>query len=77
MAGETRGIGRDLPLRAPVISFHGWDRGDSIFTKMALFNSFGLFFSNCNSCIGDFGPFKTLGILFVEGPQGIVPPPLE
>ena len=28
MAGETGGNGRDLPLRAPLIPFPGWDPGD-------------------------------------------------
>ena len=27
MAGETGGTGRDLPLRAPLISLPGWDPG--------------------------------------------------
>ena len=32
MAGETGGggTGRDLPLRAPLIPFPGWDRGGGV-----------------------------------------------
>ena len=38
MAGETGGTGRDLPLRAPLIQFPGWDRGgDKYITKMGPF----------------------------------------
>ena len=43
MAGETGGggTGRDLPLRAPLIPFPGWDPGpDSYITKWTLFTSF-------------------------------------
>ena len=35
----------------------------------------GLFFSNCNSCIGGFGPFVTLGDPFPRGPPRPSPPP--
>ena len=34
------GTGRDLPLRAPLISFHGWDPGGAIYTKMGPFYFF-------------------------------------
>ena len=72
------GTGRDLPLRAPLISFPRWDKiQNQYITKWALFTSLGLFFSNCNSCIRGFGPFETLGDPFPRGPQGLVPPPLE
>ena len=70
MAGETGG-GGDLPLRAPLIPFPGWDLGP----KWALFTSLGLFFSNCNSSIGSFGPFETLGDTFPRGPPR--PSPLD
>ena len=47
--------------------------GTRYITKMGPFTSLGLFFSNCNSCIGGFGPFETLGDPFPRGPQGLVP----
>ena len=69
MAGEAGVTGRDLPLRAPSIPFPGWDPGwTNTWRKWALFTSLGLFFSNCNSCIGGFGPFETLGDPFPRGP---------
>ena len=37
MAGETGGTGKDLPLRAPLISFPGWDPWDPIYNKMGPF----------------------------------------
>ena len=40
----------------------------NILRKWALFTSLGLFFSNCNNCIGGFGPFETLGDPFPRGP---------
>ena len=72
MAGETggrgEGTGRDLPLRATLIPFPGWDPEDPIYNENgALFTSLGLFFSNCNSCIGGFGPFETLVDPFPRG----------
>ena len=76
MAGETGGGGgEDLPLRAPLISFPGWDRGDPIYNENGPF----LLFLDCFSAIaiivgiGGFGPFETLGTLYLEGPQGLVP----
>ena len=33
MAGETGGIGRDLPLWAPLIPYPGWDPGDPIYNE--------------------------------------------
>ena len=33
MAGETGGTGRDLLLRAPSISFPGWDPGGPIYNE--------------------------------------------
>ena len=78
MAGETGGTGRDLPLRAPLIPFPVWDPGGTQYiTKWALFTSLGLFFSNCNSCIGGFSPFKTLGDPLPRGPQRPSPPYLS
>ena len=41
--------------------------GTRYIPKWALFTSFGLFFSNCNSCIGGFGPFATLKDPFPRG----------
>ena len=64
MGEETGGggTGKDLPLRTPLIPFPGWDPGGTQYiTQWALFTSLGLFFSNCNSCIGGLGPFETLG----------------
>ena len=37
MAGEPVWTGRDLPLRDPVISSPGWDRGDPIYNENGLF----------------------------------------
>ena len=42
---------------------------------MGPFYFFLTVFSNCNSCIGGFGPFEILGDPFPRGPQGLVPPP--
>ena len=45
---------------------------------MGLFTSLGLLFSNCNSCIHlVLGHLRHLGTLFLQGPQGLVPPRLE
>ena len=79
MAGETGGTGRDLPLRSTLIPFPGWDPGGTQYiTKWALFTSLGLQLqskNNCNSCIGGFGPFETLGDPFSRGPPRPSPPP--
>ena len=73
MAGETGGggTGRDPPFRAPSISSPGWDPEweHAIYDENGpFFTSLRLFFSNCNSCIGGFGPFDTLGDPFPRGP---------
>ena len=75
MAGETGG--REGPSPQGPINSISWvgPRGMQYITKMALFTSLGLhfFFSNCNNCIGGFGPFETLGDPFPGGPEGLVP----
>ena len=80
MAGETGGggTGRDLPLRTPLIPFPGRDPGDPIYNKIGPFYFFLTVFSAIAIVvgIGGFGPFlRYLGTLFLEGPQGLVPPP--
>ena len=75
MAGETGGTGRDLPLRAPLISLPGWDPGGPIYNENVPFLLlWDCFFSNCNSCIGGFGPFETLEDPFPRGHTGPSPP---
>ena len=69
------GTGRDLPLRAPLIPFPGRDPGDPIYNIMGPFYFFLTVFSNCNSCIGGFGPFEILGDPFPRGPPRPSPPP--
>ena len=73
MAGET-GEGPSPPGPTNSISWVGLG-GTQYITKWALFTSLGLFFSNCNSSIGGFGPFDTLRDPFPRGPQGLVAPP--
>ena len=51
--------------------------GTQYITKWALFTSLVLFFSNCSSCIGGFGPFETLGDPFPRGPPRSSPPHLS
>ena len=75
MAGETGGTGRDPPLLAPLISLPGWDPGDQYITKMDPFYFSWTVFSNCNSCIGGFGPFETLEEPFPRGGGGPEPSP--
>ena len=43
MAGETGGTGRDLPLRAPLIPFTGWEPGGPIYNENGPF----LLFLDC------------------------------
>ena len=81
--GGGGGTRRDLPFRAPLIPFSEWDQGDPINNKNGPSTSLGLFFSNCNSCEGGFGPFETLGDPFPRGPprpslptSGIISPAL-
>ena len=56
MAGETRGGGPGgiFPSGPRKFHFLGGTRGTQYITKKTVF-------SNHNSCIGDFGPFETLG----------------
>ena len=70
------GGGRDLPP-GPVDSIT-WvgPEGTQYITKMDPFTFLELFFSNCNSCIGVFGPFKILGDPFPRGPPRPSPPHL-
>ena len=65
------GPGGTYPSGPHKFRFLGGTRGTQYITKMGpfcfpwtVFTSLGLFFSICNSCIGGFGPFKTLGIPF-------------
>ena len=76
MAGET-GRDREGPSPPGPINSISWvgPGGPKVKGKWTLFASLGLFFSNCNSCIGSFGPFETLGSLYLEGPPRPSPPP--
>ena len=60
--------GRTFPSGAPLIPFPGWDPGTQYITKMDPFYFSWTVFSNCNSCIGGFRPFDTLGDPFPRGP---------
>ena len=63
------GTGRDLPLRVPLFPFPGCDLGDPIYNENGPFLLLlNCFFSNCNNCIGGFGPFETLEDPFPRGP---------
>ena len=75
MAGETGGDweGPSLPGPINLISWVG-PGGTRYIPKWVLFTSFGLFFSNCNSCIGGFGPFASLKDPFPRGPPRPCPP---
>ena len=79
MAGETGGDREGLPPppRVPLIRFPYIYQGTLYITKMGPFTSLGLFSSNCNNCIGGFGPFEILGDPFPRGPPRPSPPPLE
>ena len=77
MAGETGGGDREGPFPPSPINSISWvgPGGNQYVTKWALFTSLGLFFSNCKSCIGGFGPFETFGDPFPRGPPRPSPPP--
>ena len=75
MAGETGGTGRDLPLRAPLISFPGWDPGGPVYNENEPF----LLLWDCFSAIAIvvyavLGLLRHLWIVFLGGPQGLVSP---
>ena len=74
MAGET-GVNREEPSPPGPINSISWvgPGGDPIYNENGPFYVSWLFFSNCNSCIGGLGPLGTLGDLFLEGSQGLVP----
>ena len=79
MAGETGGD-REGPSPPGPINSIAWvgPGGTQYITKMGPFTSIRLFFSNCKSCMGSFGPFETLGDPFPRGPPRPSPlPPLE
>ena len=71
------GLGGIFPSGPHQFHFLGGTRGTQYIyiTKMGPFTSLGLFFSNCNSCIGGFGPFETLEDPFPRRPPG--PSPLH
>ena len=67
--------GGTFPSGPHQFHFLGGTRGDQYITKMGSFYFSWIVFSNCNSCIGDFGPFETLGDPFPRGPPRPSPPP--
>ena len=69
--------GGTFPSGAPLIPFPGWDPGTQYITKMDPFYFSWTVFSNCNSCIGGFGPFDTLEDPFPRGPPRPSPPHLR
>ena len=77
MVGETvrgGGPGGTFPSGPHKFHFLGGTGGTQYITKMDPVYLSWAVFSNCNSCIGGFGPFETLVDPFPRGPQRPSPP---